>query len=357
MIRLQKEKEHSFFQAFLAHVRQNPTDKVLVEVHGDGKPLPKNSRYRTQQQLTAARARVLEKLLDEFGLSGKERVMVRGMGSAFPKAPNTSSENRELNNRIEIVVYPPDLTVPNSRRLPALTDRERMTVTVVYSRDAEAVRDLTVVERLPPGWRYVRGSGTAGGKAKEPQIQGNDLIWTLGSPGRHFQESITYGATRDPGTPPSPGPVTRLRFTAGSKTRTRDFDRQSPRKEDSTIPTACGKCHGSMTAGPYTHGPAGAGYCTLCHDPHASDYTSWTRDQSWRLCTTCHAEKRSDVHLIRGVARGISHPTRKRGDPKRPGKQLACISCHSPHSAETPELLTYGAKDMFELCEVCHPKK
>ncbi len=357
-----KAKERELFQPFLEYVKQNPGDKVRVEVHVDTTELPamkdrKAKGYRSHQSLTAARARAIQKLLAAYGIADKEQVSVVGMGSSLPKAPNTTAENRALNNRIEIVVHPADVKVRNSQKLPVLADRRRVIVHMTYTQGIAEVKDLKFIERLPPGFQYVKRTGVYRGNALDPKAAGDELVWTLGSPGSYFQEALSFVVRKDRGAKGDVGPAARLRFLAGTQERSREFDPQRPQKNGLTVPETCSKCHGTMLTGAYSHGPAAAGLCTLCHDPHASDYRAWTRKQSWLLCTTCHAEKKSEVHVIRGVVRNVSHPTRKHRDPSRPGKRLACVSCHSPHSAGTQDLLNFGARSKFELCGVCHPKK
>jgi predicted CXXCH cytochrome family protein len=117
----------------------------------------------------------------------------------------------------------------------------------------------------------------------------------------------------------------------------------------------CLKCHGDVMSGKFKHGPADAGYCNLCHDPHASPYAAWTRKSTWDLCTTCHDDFVGDRHVIVGVG-SKSHPTKNRRDPVRPGKRLTCASCHNPHSAENPNMFAYQIKNRADLCSTCHRK-
>lgn len=116
-------------------------------------------------------------------------------------------------------------------------------------------------------------------------------------------------------------------------------------------------CHIDAVSAVFKHGPVDAGYCNLCHDPHASHNPAWLRKPAWMLCTTCHAEKAGGVHVVAGFVSEFSHPTRNRRDPVRPGKRLSCVSCHAPHGAETPDMLAYGVKNRFELCNICHGKR
>ena len=356
-----KERQQELLREFLEYARQNPADKVRVEVHAGSAAAPEKGRkgkgVATPQQLTDARAKALARLLRDQGLTDARKVTVLGMGTTLPKSPDASPESQALNERIEIVVHSADRAVQNSLTLPALTDRQRVTVTLSSTKGPAEIQSLRVIERLPRGLHYVKGTGSFRGAVKEPQVKGDDLVWALGNPGADFQETLSFVVTRDAQAQEEISPVVRVQFTAGRREETRELDPQKPFKAGLSVLEICGNCHGSMLEGKFKHGPAEAGYCTLCHDPHASNYPAWTRRQSWRLCTTCHAEKRSEVHVIKGFVRNVSHPTKKYRDPARPGKRLSCISCHSPHSAETPELLAYEVRNTFDLCNICHPKK
>lgn len=357
-----KARQQELFAGLFDYLRENPADKVRVEVHAGRTPASagkegKTKAAMTPQQLTDARARVLAGLLKERGLGDAGKVTVLGLGTALPKTPDASPEGQVLNERIEIVVHPPDVKVPNSLALPSLADRERVIITLSAAMGPAEVRDLRIIERLPRGLRYVKGSGSVGGAVREPAVQGDDLVWALGNPDAAFQETLSFIVRKDAPAAEGPSPVVRVRYTAGTREASREFDPRTPVRSGLNVPETCGTCHGSMLEGKFKHGPAEAGYCTLCHDPHASSYPSWTRKQPWRLCTTCHAKMRSEPHVIRGFARSVAHPTKKFRDPARPGRRLSCASCHSPHSAETPELLAFGVRNTFDLCNVCHPKK
>ncbi len=128
-------------------------------------------------------------------------------------------------------------------------------------------------------------------------------------------------------------------------------------KKAFTAKDACLKCHGGIYSGKFRHGPPDAGYCTLCHDPHASPNPAWLRKSSWDLCSTCHPEQGSGVHVVAGFAKGKTHPTKNKKDPSRPGERFSCPSCHEPHSAEHQYFYAYGARSRTEMCARCHGKK
>ncbi len=361
-LKKRKEQERGLFEGFLEYVRQNPTDKVLVEAHSDTAP-PASEKgketkgSKTPQQLTEDRAKAVAELLKEYGITGKNRVVATGMGNTLPKSPNRDKEGKDLNNRIDLVVHPADVSIQNSQKLPVLSDRERVVVEISLGRGAAPVRGLKVVERLPAGFQYARGTALVRGKVKDPLIKGGELTWALGDPGADFHETISFMVRKEKGVTATASPVTLLRFTEGSKEGSREFDPTKPVKSGLNVKETCDKCHGGLLTGTVKHGPADAGACSLCHDPHGSNYPAWTRKEAWRLCTTCHTEKASDVHVIAGFVFSGSHPTRRWPDPSRPGKHLSCISCHSPHSGEARAIFVYGIRSKYELCALCHKKK
>lgn len=355
-----KNKQQELFAPLLEHIAQNPDDRILVEAHVDAAPLPKEKGKRSKgtkdhQQLTDARAKAVEKVLKEYGITGKNRVVTAGRGSSQPKTP-VAGDGRALNNRIDIVVHPQDVIVRNTRELSALNDLERVSVTVGHSRGGE-VRGLKVIERVPHGMQYVKGSGLLRGNSADPRVRGEELVWEIGDRGPDFQESFTYVMKKEKGAAARTSPVVRLQFMAGQQEETRNFDPANRGERGLTEEETCKKCHPDMITEPFKHGPVDAGYCTVCHDPHASNYPAWTRKSSYRLCTTCHAEKKTGGHVVAGIGRGLSHPTKKKHDPARPGKRLSCPSCHAPHSARTRDLLAFDVLDKAQLCEKCHPKK
>ncbi len=103
----------------------------------------------------------------------------------------------------------------------------------------------------------------------------------------------------------------------------------------------------------YWHGPYSGGNCTTCHDPHASDYPYWLRTLTTDICVSCHAEKASGAHVVSGFS-GNGHPVRGKPDPRHPGEELSCASCHNPHSSNYPNMLFADTDNQIEFCRACH---
>jgi predicted CXXCH cytochrome family protein len=355
------DKLRELFSAVLEHAKLNPGDRVRIEAHTDNTPLPKPKGkqakgFKDNLALTKARAAAIASLLKQYGVTGKNRVAAVGMGETLPKLPNTTKENRVQNNRVEIVIYPADVKVPNSANLPVLKDRDRVVVNLSYAH-GPAVKKLRVVEKVPKGSQYVKGTGFSTGKSREPKIKGDELVWELGNLGESFSETLSYVIKKGKKPSALSGVVAISYDTFASSEVTREFDPTKPVKRSHTVQEACMKCHPGVLAGKHRHGPADAGYCTLCHDPHASPNATQLRKPSWYLCTTCHEEMASGVHVLAGFVKGITHPTKDKRDPARPGKRLSCASCHEPHSAANRYLFAFEANTRNELCGVCHRKK
>ncbi|GAB4249973.1 MAG: hypothetical protein Kow00129_10780 [Thermoleophilia bacterium] len=101
--------------------------------------------------------------------------------------------------------------------------------------------------------------------------------------------------------------------------------------------TFCRTCHflfDSMSR-PVGHEPFTSGDCLGCHDPHASDYPGMTKAAQPEVCTGCHQS------LSREMAVQMTHePVGRR-----------CTDCHEPHTADYARLLLAPPPD---LCYRCH---
>lgn len=101
----------------------------------------------------------------------------------------------------------------------------------------------------------------------------------------------------------------------------------------------CWMCHGNL--GPqlqmaYEHAPFEKGYCTNCHDPHASDFRVLLVQDERDLCVTCHP-------IGPELAREQVHP---------PFGGRYCTNCHHPHASDYKGVLVDNQRD---LCFACHP--
>lgn len=103
---LSKSAENSLYT--LANVLKNTPYMINVVGHTDNIPMA-SSRFRSNWELSVARASVVARfLIDEIGMDPTQFV-VSGYASYRPVVPNTSSKNRAKNRRVEIII---------SKRLP-----------------------------------------------------------------------------------------------------------------------------------------------------------------------------------------------------------------------------------------------
>ena len=76
---------------------------IVVEGHTDDLPLGPRSPFRSNWELSVARAFSVIRYLTDHG-ADPVKISARGYGPYRPRVPNISPENREMNRRIEIVL-------------------------------------------------------------------------------------------------------------------------------------------------------------------------------------------------------------------------------------------------------------
>ncbi len=108
------------------------------------------------------------------------------------------------------------------------------------------------------------------------------------------------------------------------------------------------KAEDLVRSGYKVHPIVSAKGCTVCHDPHASDYPKQLYDKPYNVCVGCHPK-------FKGRKRGhpvVAHPI---VGVYIPGtrKKLTCSSCHDPHGSVYDSLL-YASKAGNRICIWCH---
>jgi chemotaxis protein MotB len=78
--------------------------RITIEGHTDSIPVSGNNRYRSNWDLSGARAGAVADFLIEHGGVSRERIVVRGLADVKPLGPNTTREGRAKNRRIEVLV-------------------------------------------------------------------------------------------------------------------------------------------------------------------------------------------------------------------------------------------------------------
>src|SRR6185295_11432041 len=79
---------------------------IRVEGHTDNVPVDRTGPFRSNWELSVARALAVVQQLQEHGVD-PTKLSAAGYGEYQPIAQNDSAENKSLNRRIEIVLAPP----------------------------------------------------------------------------------------------------------------------------------------------------------------------------------------------------------------------------------------------------------
>jgi predicted CXXCH cytochrome family protein len=116
----------------------------------------------------------------------------------------------------------------------------------------------------------------------------------------------------------------------------------------------CTTCHEVVDQRKNRHAALDRYGCTGCHDPHGTGNAFLTGEPVNELCATCHPAQLDGRHVTSILAQG--HALLGPKDPKRPGRELTCASCHDPHGADGPSLLRHGQSQM-QSCDWCHGDK
>ncbi len=118
---------------------------------------------------------------------------------------------------------------------------------------------------------------------------------------------------------------------------------------------ACYKCHKPVDGGKVKHAALERYGCTGCHDPHGTGRPAMMADAVNKVCTGCHPDQASGRHVtnITGDGHVVGGDL---NDPRRPGRDFTCASCHNPHGSDNPKLFYLGATPM-ESCDGCHGDK
>ena len=93
----------------MGNILRDTQGMILVSGHTDDRPIA-SVRFRSNWELSAARAvSVVHYLVNSSGIP-KERMVAQGHADALPMLPNDSDENRGRNRRVEITIRPPSST-------------------------------------------------------------------------------------------------------------------------------------------------------------------------------------------------------------------------------------------------------
>lgn len=99
------EEMHLFIRR-VAMIIQALPENVDISVRGytDNQPLPKNSPFQDNIELSSKRAETVMRALIKNGIAA-DRLSTAGFGSAKPIASNTNEANRAKNRRVEFYIF------------------------------------------------------------------------------------------------------------------------------------------------------------------------------------------------------------------------------------------------------------
>ena len=160
--------------------------RITVVGHTDDRPIF-NDRFRSNWDLSSARAvSVLLELIEEAGLPAK-RASVRGLADTRPLVPNDTPAHRAMNRRVEIVIEQGDdlrvrtpIAATGNQEKARAQAIEGMTKKAVererLRQEARERRASAVAEKPEDGMRQGAGSGQAAPVGSQEQQAGRDEV-------------------------------------------------------------------------------------------------------------------------------------------------------------------------------------
>jgi chemotaxis protein MotB len=86
---------------------QFPDHEIEIAGHTDSDPIRKSrNRFKNNMDLSLQRASEVYSYLLSHGLPSPDRVRAVGYGEFRPKKPNDTKENKRINRRVEVIVFP-----------------------------------------------------------------------------------------------------------------------------------------------------------------------------------------------------------------------------------------------------------
>ncbi len=116
----------------------------------------------------------------------------------------------------------------------------------------------------------------------------------------------------------------------------------------------CHSCHKPVDNVKVRHAALDRYGCTGCHDPHGTGQKFLLPKPVNALCQSCHPQQADGKHAAAGAQGG--HVIGGLLDPRRPGHEFSCASCHNPHGSDHMKLFYYG-DSVMDSCAGCHGDK
>ena len=112
-----KSEAHQTLRSVADILKQYPERPIGVEGHTDTVPVTSKAPFPSNLHLSAYRAISVIEFLTGNTEINRDRLRAVGYGSEKPLKPNTTPENRRVNRRVELVIYPPTIktkTIPSN---------------------------------------------------------------------------------------------------------------------------------------------------------------------------------------------------------------------------------------------------
>ena len=134
-------------------------------------------------------------------------------------------------------------------------------------------------------------------------------------------------------------------------------DREHGNSIDNTNGVLCRKCHGSyftLKPGDWEHGPVAARMCSLCHEPHKSQYKGLLTQAQPGLCLTCHNPQ--DIFTSSYHAKVHQEVCTTCHDPHKAGNRLLLADSHTYQLRHVEPVPPTGGHALWDntVCTKCH---
>ncbi len=108
-----KPEGQKILEKIASVLSQHTNRQVHVIGHTDDVPIRR--KYASNWELSTARATAAVRFLQEHASVDPHRLGALGYGEFHPISPNTTAEGRAKNRRIEVVILPEELALPNDK--------------------------------------------------------------------------------------------------------------------------------------------------------------------------------------------------------------------------------------------------
>ncbi|MFA6456457.1 MAG: OmpA family protein [Bacteroidota bacterium] len=165
-------------------LREYPDQPLIIAGHTDSMKIA-TAEFPNNKVLSMARAMAVKYYLVEKEGINVDRIRIEGHGETRPVATNKSIDGRSLNRRVEFFF------TPSTEEKPITQMPVAIEIPVEYT-GTENITKVDFRDVLDPAFTYVAGSATFADSTVSPQVNGNELHWTLRNLGPNFKYKLRY---------------------------------------------------------------------------------------------------------------------------------------------------------------------